>query len=89
MVSSWETEQTKPTEYRTMIQKRVNKGNPSDDGRGRRFFCVRLCRSVIEEFLEAEMAEAIGAEKGERVEGRFGLSKRLLSAQLDYSGRQA
>jgi putative transposase len=27
---------------------------------------------VIEEFLEAEMAAAIGAEKGERVEGRLG-----------------
>jgi putative transposase len=30
-----------------------------------------LVRSVIQEFLEAEMAAAIGAAKGERVEGRF------------------
>ena len=28
-------------------------------------------RTVIQEFLEAEMAEAIGAQKGERVEGRL------------------
>ena len=28
-------------------------------------------RTVIQEFLEAEMAEAVGAEKGERVEGRL------------------
>ena len=29
-------------------------------------------RTVIQEFLEAEMSEAIGAQKGERVEGRSG-----------------
>jgi putative transposase len=28
-------------------------------------------RTVIQEFLEAEMAQAVGAEKGERVEGRL------------------
>ena len=31
-----------------------------------------MVRTVIEEFLEAEMTEAIGAPKGERVEGRSG-----------------
>ena len=30
-----------------------------------------LVRTVIQEYLEAEMAEAVGAEKGERVERRF------------------
>jgi transposase-like protein len=34
-------------------------------------FLRPLVRSVIQEFLEAEMTEAIGAEKGERVEGRM------------------
>ena len=34
-------------------------------------FLRPLVRTVIQEFLEAEMAEAIGAEKGERVEGRL------------------
>ena len=34
-------------------------------------FLRPLVRSVIQEFLEAEMATAIGAEKGERVEGRL------------------
>jgi transposase-like protein len=30
-----------------------------------------LVRTVIHEYLEAEMAEAVGAEKGERVERRL------------------
>src|SRR4249919_197003 len=34
-------------------------------------FLRPVVRSVIQEFLEAEMAEAVGAEKGERVEGRL------------------
>ena len=34
-------------------------------------FLRPLVRSVIQEFLEAEMTEAIAAEKGERVEGRL------------------
>ena len=34
-------------------------------------FLRPMVRTVIQEFLEAEMAEAIGAEKGERVEGRL------------------
>jgi putative transposase len=29
-----------------------------------------MVRAVIDEFLEAEMAQAVGAEKGERAEGR-------------------
>ena len=34
-------------------------------------FLRPMVRTVIQEFLEAEMAEAVGAEKGERVEGRL------------------
>ena len=33
-------------------------------------FLRPIVRTVIQEFLEAEMTEAIGAQKGERVEGR-------------------
>jgi putative transposase len=33
-------------------------------------FLRPMVRAVIQEFLEAEMTEAVGAEKGERVEGR-------------------
>ena len=33
-------------------------------------FLRPMVRAAIQEFLEAEMAEAVGAEKGERVEGR-------------------
>jgi hypothetical protein len=60
--------------YRTMTQKRVNKETKeikammAEDAD----FLRPLVRSVIQEFLEAEMAAAIGAEKGERVEGRLG-----------------
>jgi putative transposase len=56
-----------------MTQKRVNKGTKeikammAEDAD----FLRPLVRSVIQEFLEAEMAAAIGAEKGERVEGRL------------------
>ena len=35
-------------------------------------FLRPIVRTVIQEFLEAEMTEAIGAQKGERVEGRSG-----------------
>jgi putative transposase len=34
-------------------------------------FLRPVVRAVIQEFLEAEMAEAVGAQKGERVEGRL------------------
>jgi putative transposase len=33
-------------------------------------FLRPMVRAVVQEFLEAEMAQAVGAEKGERVEGR-------------------
>ena len=35
-------------------------------------FLRQIVRTVIQEFLEAEMAEAIGAQKGERVQERLG-----------------
>ena len=34
-------------------------------------FLRPMVRAVIQEFLEAEMVEAVGAEKGERAEGRL------------------
>jgi putative transposase len=34
-------------------------------------FLRPMVRTVIQEFLEAEMTEAAGAQKGERVEGRL------------------
>ena len=34
-------------------------------------FLRPMVRAVVQEFLEAEMAQAVGAEKGERVEGRL------------------
>ena len=30
-----------------------------------------MVKAVIQEFLEAEMAQAVGAEKGEQAEGRL------------------
>jgi putative transposase len=56
-----------------MTRKRVNRGTKeikamiAEDAD----FLRPLVRSVIQEFLEAEMAGAVGAEKGERVEGRL------------------
>jgi putative transposase len=45
-------------------------------------FLRPMVRAVVQEFLEAEMAQAVGAEKGERVEGRLsyrsGYAARLL-----------
>ena len=35
-------------------------------------FLRPIVRTVIQEFLEAEMSEAIGAQKGERIESRSG-----------------
>jgi transposase-like protein len=60
--------------YRTMTQKRVNKETKEIKAMmaGDTDFLRPLVRSVIQEFLEAEMAACIGAEKGERVEGRLG-----------------
>ena len=57
-----------------MTQKRDNKGTQeikamiAEDGD----FLRPLVRSVIQEFLEADMAETVGAQKGERAEGRLG-----------------
>jgi putative transposase len=57
-----------------MTQKRDNKGTQeikamiAEEGD----FLRPLVRTVIQEFLEAEMAEAVGAQKGERAEGRLG-----------------
>jgi transposase-like protein len=53
-----------------MTQKRVNKGTKEIKALVAQDvdFLRPLVRSVIQEFLEAEMAAAIGAEKGERVE---------------------
>src|SRR6476620_1474170 len=45
-----------------------NKAMMAEDGD----FLRPIVRTVIEEFLEAEMTEAIGAQKGERVEGSSG-----------------
>ena len=52
-------------------------------------FLRPLVRSVIEEFLEAEMAAAIGAEKGERVEGRLGYRSGYYPRSLITRVRQA
>jgi putative transposase len=43
-------------------------------------FLRPMVRTVIQEFLEAEMAEAVGAEKGERVEGRVSYRSGYLHA---------
>ena len=56
-----------------MTQKKVNKGTKeikammAEDTD----FLRPFVRTVIQEVLEAEMAEAVGAEKGERIEGRL------------------
>jgi transposase-like protein len=61
------------TEYRTITQKESNrtlreiKAMIGEDGGFWRPDGAR----VIQEFLEAEVAEAVGAEKAERVEGRL------------------
>ena len=52
-------------------------------------FLGPVVRTVIQEFLEAEMAEAIGARKGRASRRAIKLSKRLLPAQLDHAGRKA
>jgi putative transposase len=61
------------TEYRTMTQRRINKGTQEIKAMiaADADFLRPVVRTVIQEFLEAEMAEAVGAEKGERAEGRL------------------
>ena len=67
------TEQQQPTEYQTITRKDSNrtvrefKAMMGEEGD----FLRPLVHTVIQEFLEAEMAEAISAEKRERVEGRL------------------
>jgi putative transposase len=66
-------QEKQPTEYRTMTQKRVSRGTKEIQAMVAEDvdFLRPLVRSVIQEFLEVEMTEAVGAEKGERVEGRL------------------
>ena len=45
-------------------------------------FLRPMVHAVIQEFLEAEMAQAVGAEKGERVEGRLGYRSGYYSRSL-------
>ena len=51
-------------------------------------FLRPMVRALIQEFLEAEMAEAVGAEKGERVKGRLKLPQRLLHPQFGNPSRE-
>jgi putative transposase len=48
-------------------------------------FLRPIVRTVIEEFLEAEMTEAIGAQKGERVEGRSLALEQFKQTALGFS----
>ena len=52
-------------------------------------FLRALVRTALQEVLEAEMTEALGAEKGERAAGRQGYRSGLLRADIDHAGRQA
>ena len=56
-----------------MTQKRINQGAQEIKAMMVKDtdFLGPLVRTVIQEFLEAEMAEAVGAEKRERTEGRL------------------
>jgi len=51
-------------------------------------FLRALVRTALEEVLEVEMTEALGAEKGERTAPQ-GLPLGLLRADLDHADRQA
>src|SRR6476659_188593 len=55
---------TRKHSNRTIREIKAMKAEESD-------FLRPMVRTVIQEFLEAEMVEAVGAEKGERVEGRL------------------
>src|ERR1700745_2374649 len=52
-------------------------------------FLRALVRTALQEVLEAEMTEALGAEKGERAAGQTGLPAGLLRPDIDHAGRQA
>ena len=60
------------TEYRTMTRKENNRTLKEIKAMmaGDSEFLRPMVKAVIQEFLEAEMAQAVGAEKGERAEGR-------------------
>ena len=72
---------TRKNSNRTTSEMKAMMGEDDD-------FLRPIVRTVIQEFLEAEMTEAIGAQKGERVEGRSGYRSGLLAAQLDHTGRK-
>ena len=48
-----------------------------------------IVRAVMQEMLEAEMTDALGAEKGERTESRTRLPLRLLHPHPRHPGGQA
>jgi putative transposase len=72
-----------------MTQKRANKGTQeikamiAEEGD----FFRPLVRAVVQEFLEAEMAEAVGAQKGERAEGRLGYRSGYYTRGLSRKAR--
>jgi transposase-like protein len=45
-----------------------------------------LIGAVLQEVLEAEMSQALGAEKGERIEGRLGYRSGYYVLQSDHQG---
>ena len=52
-------------------------------------FLRALVLTALQEVLEAEMTEALGAEKGETGGGPAGLPVGLLRPDVDHAGRQA
>jgi Transposase, Mutator family len=52
-------------------------------------FLRALVRTALQEVLEAEMTEALGAETGERAAGPAGLPVGVLRPDVDHAGRQA
>ena len=51
-------------------------------------FLRALVRTALQEVLEAEMTDALGAEKGSRTAGRMGYPVGLLRADADHADRQ-
>src|SRR5438270_5461686 len=52
-------------------------------------FLRALVRTALQEVLEAEMTEALGAEKGERAAGRQGYRSGYYGPDIDHAGRPA
>ena len=52
-------------------------------------FLRALVWTALQEVLEAEMTEALGAEKGERAAGRQGYRSGYYGADVDHADRQA